>query len=170
MFPVWQSLLEALKGTEIPFKFIGAGSAKQDLVRKTAEKNLRQVEFTGFKTGDELNSLIAGALFSVVPSLVYEVGPLTVLDAFSFAKPVIGFKIGGIPEMIQNNKTGFIIDDFSPETLRQKMIALYDNPEKAVLMGKRARRYVESAHNAQYHCDRILRIYSRFASDAPTLN
>lgn len=163
-------LLKALEGTQIPFKFIGDGSARQDLIRKAEEKNLRQVEFTGFKTGDELNSLIAGALFSVVPSLVYEVGPLTVLEASSFAKPVIGFKIGGIPEMIQNDKTGFIIDDFSPEALRKKMIALYNNPEKAVLMGARARRYVESAHNAQYHCDRIFRIYSRFASDAPTMN
>jgi len=164
------SLLKALEGTQIPFKFVGDGSAKQDLIRKAGEKNLGQVDFTGFKTGSELNSLISGALFSVAPSLVYEVGPLTVLEAFSFAKPVIGFKIGGIPEMIQNDKTGFIIDDFSPETLRQKMIALYANPEKAVLMGKRARRYVESAHNAEHHCDQVLGVYARCVGDACATN
>ncbi len=159
-------LLEALQETGIPFKFIGDGSARQDLVRKARGMGLQDVEFTGYKTGDELKDLISGAMFCVVPSLVYEVGPLAVLDAFSFAKPVIGFKIGGIPEMVRNDETGYILDDFSPRALRQKMLFLYRHPEKAALMGQRARRYVTATHDAERHCDRILRIYGRFSARA----
>ena len=64
-------LLKALEDTDIPLKFIGDGSAKQELLRRAEKRNLRKVEFTGFKTGEELKSLVSGALFAVVPSLVY---------------------------------------------------------------------------------------------------
>ncbi len=161
-------LLEALAGTGIPFKFVGDGAARQDLVRSAREMNLGQVAFTGFKTGNELEALLSGALFCVVPSLVYEVGPLTALEAFSFAKPVIGFNIGGIPELVQNDETGYILDDFSPRALRQKITYLYRHPEKAVRMGQKALRYVRSTHDAEHHCDRILGLYARFTGRAFT--
>ncbi len=159
-------LLEALAGAGIPFKFIGDGSAKEALARKAQEMGLGEVEFTGFKTGGELEALISGALFCVVPSLVYEVGPLVVLDAFSHAKPVIGFKIGGIPEMIRDGETGFVLDDFSPQSLRQKMTTLYNDPRKAARMGERARRYVKAAHHPERHCDRVLGLYGRLTGQA----
>jgi glycosyltransferase involved in cell wall biosynthesis len=160
-------LLKAIEGTDIPFKFIGDGRAKQDLVRMAARKKLKHIEFTGFKSGYELNSLISGALFAVVPALIYEIGPLTIPEVFSFAKPVIGFRMGGIPEIIQHGKTGFILDDFEPETLRQKMIDLYSHPEKAVAMGQQARHYVESAHNPEQHCQEVLDIYYKLTANRP---
>jgi glycosyltransferase involved in cell wall biosynthesis len=62
-------------------------------------------EFTGYKTGEELKELIRRASFVVVPSEWYENCSMSVLEAMAYAKPVIGSRIGGIPEQIEDGQS-----------------------------------------------------------------
>ena len=70
----------------------------------------QNIEFLGYKTGHELSELIRHASFVIVPSEWYENNPLTILEAYSQGKPVIGSAIGGIPEIIDEGKTGFLFE------------------------------------------------------------
>jgi glycosyltransferase involved in cell wall biosynthesis len=95
---------------DIRLKIVGTGPQEtllKDLVQKLGAEN---IEFAGFKSGDELKSIIADASFNIIPSEWWENNPLSVIEAYSVGVPVIGAEIGGIPEIIVEGKTGFLFE------------------------------------------------------------
>lgn len=74
-----------------------------DELKSVAHDN---IEFVGFKQWDEIKQLVGGARFSVIPSEWYENNPLSVIEAECLGAPVLGARIGGIPELIDEGKTG----------------------------------------------------------------
>lgn len=85
--------------------FICAGSGPiEDKVNNT--NNLENI---GFKTGNELEELIRKAKCTVYPSIWYENCPFSIMESIMYQTPVIASNIGGIPELIDNGKTGYLI-------------------------------------------------------------
>ena len=102
------TLLNAVKDLkDINLKIVGTGSEEDDLKRFVSENNIRNVKFLGYKSGDELKNLVKNAYFIIVPSEWYENNPMTIIEAYSASTPVIGARIGGIPEIIAEGETGF---------------------------------------------------------------
>ena len=62
------------------------------------------VEFLGFLTGAALHDAIRSARAVVLPSEWYENAPMSVLEAYALGKPVIGARIGGIPELVRGRR------------------------------------------------------------------
>ena len=75
----------------------------------------------GFKTGDELKRLIAEAAVSVYPSEWYENCPFSVIESQVLLTPVIGSQMGGIPEIIDDGKTGLLFRAGDVEDLYNKL-------------------------------------------------
>lgn len=122
-------LAEVCKKTpNIQYKFVGSGDMEYLF------KGLNNCELLGFKSGKELEDLIAGAVCSVLPSIWYENCPMTVLESIALGTPVIGANIGGIPELIDSGKTGLIFESGNAEALKKCIIDIYDNPAKANTM------------------------------------
>lgn len=92
---------------DVNFKIAGTGPIEEELKAFVKEKNLVNVEFLGFKQGEELETLVAKAKFVVVPSVCYENNPLSLIEAYGIGTPVIGAEIGGIPEIIDEGLTGY---------------------------------------------------------------
>ena len=102
------TLLNAFKDLkDIKLKIVGTGSEEDDLKRFVSENNIQNVKFLGYKSGDELKNLVKNAYFIIVPSEWYENNPMTIIEAYSASTPVIGARIGGIPEIIAEGETGF---------------------------------------------------------------
>lgn len=116
-------LKAARKLVHIHFVIAGRGE-DEDEFRKSAGPN---VDFRGFLTGKELNTLIRKAQFSVYPSQWYENCPMSVLESQAVGTPVIGANIGGIPELIQNNVDGLLFEPGNAEDLQKKISFLYSN-------------------------------------------
>jgi glycosyltransferase involved in cell wall biosynthesis len=106
-------------------KLIIAGQGPLALKLELNERN--NVSFVGYKTGDELRKLIQEAMFSVYPSKWYENCPLSVFESISCCTPVVGSNLGGIPELIEDGKTGLLFDSNSPVDLKAKIENLYHN-------------------------------------------
>lgn len=70
------------------------------------------LNFLGFKSGQELVELKRNAYFVIVPSEWYENNPMAIIESYAEGVPAIGARIGGIPEIIEEGKTGYI---FSPK-------------------------------------------------------
>lgn len=118
------TMLEACrKLQDIKFIVAGYGPAEDDV------KKLSNIEFVGFKTGDELRELIQKAKFSVYPSECNENCPFSVLESQMYLTPVIGSNIGGIPELIQVGKTGELFEAGNSDDLYNKIRMLNDSPE-----------------------------------------
>lgn len=89
-------------------KIAGSGPAEESL-RAYAKDSAapRRIEFLGYKSGDELASLIKGARWSVVPSTWRENMPYSIVESLAAGTPVIGSEVGGIPELVRNGETGY---------------------------------------------------------------
>jgi glycosyltransferase involved in cell wall biosynthesis len=155
------TLMDAVKDSRVTLKVIGDGPLKKELVSKVQEERIDNVVFLGYKTGRELHDEIRKSLFLVIPSEWYENNPRTVIEAFALGKPVIGARIGGIPELVKDWETGLTFTSGDARDLREKIEQLLDNPEKIPEMGRKARALVERELNPEIHYRSLLSIYER---------
>ena len=140
---------------KFPLKIVGTGPLEEVLKREFSA-----AEFCGYKSGEELNGLIRNAAFVVVPSEWYENCSMVVLEAMAFGKPVIGSRIGGIPEQVENNKNGLLFEMGNVEQLARKMEVLTEDKVLRKEMGRAAREKLEREYSLQDHCEGLLDIYS----------
>lgn len=104
-----ETLIKAFKvRPNLNLKIAGTGPLEPELKAKT--KELKNIEFLGYKKGKELEALISKAYMVIVPSEWYENNPMSIIESYAVGTPVIGANIGGIPEIIQENATGFIFE------------------------------------------------------------
>jgi glycosyltransferase involved in cell wall biosynthesis len=97
-----------------------------------------------------------------MPSDWYENAPLSLVEAFAYGKPVIGARIGGIPEMIDDGVNGLLFEPGNMEDLKDKLaLAMSLSDVKIRKMGKAAREKVESEYNAELHYERLVAVYQR---------
>ncbi|MFX0132664.1 MAG: glycosyltransferase family 4 protein [Candidatus Hodarchaeota archaeon] len=153
------TLLKAISDIDMPIKFVGDGPMKKELKTFIRENNILNVTFEGYKTGDELKSIFKNSTFLIFPSEWYENAPMTILEAFSYGKPVIGSKIGGIPEMVKDEVTGLLFRHGDYEDLKDKIKYLLSNPSIIVKMGKKSRNLVETKFNADRHYESLIQLY-----------
>lgn len=153
------TLLEAVKGINIKLKIIGDGSVKKDLEEKIRKENLENVSFLGYKSGDELKEEVINSMVVVLPSECYENNPRAVIEAFALGKPVIGSRIGGIPELVRDGETGLTFEPYNAKDLRKKILCLLDNQNRIKEMGQKARLLVEEEFSSDKHYERLIEIY-----------
>lgn len=69
-----------------------------------------RIEFAGYQTGDALQSYVERASLAISSSRCRENMPYSIVEAFAAGTPVVGTNIGGIPELVDEGKTGFICE------------------------------------------------------------
>lgn len=109
---------------KIDFIFAGSGPLEKDV------NSVQNVKNVGFKTGSELEKLVREAKFTIYPSEYYENCPFSVMESQMYGTPVIGADIGGIPEIIENGKTGELFESGNISDLQSKVLNLYNDDEK----------------------------------------
>jgi glycosyltransferase involved in cell wall biosynthesis len=95
------------KLSNIKLKIVGTGPLLEFISDYIESNNIKNIDSIGFLSGDELVNMVKNAYFVIVPSEWYENNPMTIVESYSYGTPVIGANIGGIPEIIQNDKTGY---------------------------------------------------------------
>jgi len=126
-----------------------------------------RVEFVGHKGRDELDSLIAHCLFTVVPSRWYDNCPMSVLESFAYGKPVIGADIGGIPEQI-TPECGMLFEADDAEALASCMTAMLADGAMRRRMGQAGRKRLVDLYSPETHCETLLAILGALiAGNAP---
>lgn len=85
-----------------------AGGGPLEMKMREISKDSGNIQFYGHLRKKELFELIQRCRFVVIPSEWYENNPMSVIEAYAASKPVIGAKIGGIPEIVSEGETGFL--------------------------------------------------------------
>ena len=114
----------AKKLPEIPFIFAGSGPLEHLL------EGIPNIKNVGFQRGEALEKLIREARFTVYPSEWYENCPFSVMESQMYGTPVLGADIGGIPELIQYNKTGMLFKSGDSTALVQAIQEMYNDKVK----------------------------------------
>ncbi|MFS2806385.1 glycosyltransferase family 4 protein [Parabacteroides distasonis] len=117
-------------------------------------------EFLGFKHGKELQSLIHGASFVIVPSECYENNPMTIIESYTIGTPTIGSDLGGIPELINEGDTGFTFKPKSIESLQSVISkALEISEERYEKMVENCRQFAKANFSESEHYKKLMCIY-----------
>lgn len=139
-----------------------AGEGPLEAVLKARAAGDRRISFCGYLSGEPLADITRKAMAVVVPSEWYENAPLSVLEAMAYGKPVIGARIGGIPEMIDDGQNGLLFASGDTRGLTQAMSTLIEMDGATLTdMGRSARRKVEVEYNSDLHYERLIDIYAR---------
>lgn len=104
-------LLKALAGSNYKLKIAGRGPQENALRQLAKDLKLsEQVDFLGQQGREQLAKLLDGAIALTVPSIWYENMPLNILEALGRGCPVVASRIGGIPEIINNQINGWLAE------------------------------------------------------------
>ncbi len=125
-----------------------------------ADKKIKNVEFVGFKAGEELEEIIKGARFTLIPSIWYDNLPNTALESFQYSKPVIASNIGSLPELILDGVNGYLFKPGDPRELCEK-IKLLDDDDLVKEMGSASRSRLEECFAPETHYDALLSIFNK---------
>jgi glycosyltransferase involved in cell wall biosynthesis len=149
----------ALAGAEL--RLIGVGPMETDL-RALAAALGAKVEFRGYMHGEPLHEQLRGARALVLPSEWYENAPISVLEAYCSGKPVIGARIGGIPELILEEKTGCLFESGNVDDLAATLGRFAELPDAVIEeMGGAAREHAVRTYNSERYLDEMLSLYQR---------
>lgn len=158
-------LLEVMKELpQIKLKIAGTGPEEENLKNFVREHKLKNVTFLGFLEGQNLIKTIAGSLAVIVPSLWPEVFGMSVLEAYSLGKPVIAADSGALPELVKDNRTGFLFKTADKQDILEKIKFLLNQPALIKKMGKEALKIADADYSPEGHYLKIMKIYGNFAN------
>ncbi len=145
------TLLEvARKMSDVDFLFAGYGKSEENIA------TVENAHYVGFKTGDELKELIQKAKLSVYPSQWYENCPFSVIESQMYLTPVVGSRMGGIPELIKEGETGELFEAGNVIDLENKI--------KKIFYSDSYDKYVENCRTLDIetevsYYEKLMRIY-----------
>ena len=126
---VFAKALTLMKNRNFKVLIAGDGVDKPEMQRILKEGNsLEQVEFLGFVPNHQMPEIYRKAHFSVLPSF-YEATSITGLESMACGLPLVGTNVGGIPYLIEQGKSGYLVPSHDAKALAQQMdevIALSD--------------------------------------------
>jgi glycosyltransferase involved in cell wall biosynthesis len=100
---------------ELEVHILGKGPEKDSLENRAQSDD--RIQFHGFVPEDELVRQYSASDFTVVPSRWYDNSPMVIYESFTRRTPVIGARIGGIPELIKEGVTGYCFEPDQPSEL-----------------------------------------------------
>jgi glycosyltransferase involved in cell wall biosynthesis len=127
-------------------RIAGDGEHRRRLERRAAELGLGEaVVFLGTCDAGRVRRLLAGAAALVVPS-IYEGMPLVVLEAMAAGIPVVASAVSGIPEVVVDGETGWLVPPEDPQALAGALAAALAHPAEARRRGEAGRRRVDERY------------------------
>jgi glycosyltransferase involved in cell wall biosynthesis len=161
-----QTLFEALRhvNSSLHLYVAGEGELEESLKQHARQHSLSNITFLGYLDAESLIPMVQRAAFTVFPSKCYENYPVSILESFACGTPVIGSNIGGIPDIIQDGRSGLLFEPGNPQQLAERIQFLADHPEKSTEMGHNARQQVETMNHPEYHYRQIMSNYEQVLS------
>ena len=163
-----KTILTALKigPNRLKLKIAGAGPDYKNIKGLITKKRLdKQVELLGPKYNDDLKNLIIRAKAIIIPSVWPENMPYSLLEAMALGKVVIAAKIGGLPEIIEDGRNGFLYSPGNSQELKEKILNL--DRKDLVKIGQEARATAKKL-NQEKHYQEIIKVYKNLLKKRKT--
>ncbi|MEM8960095.1 MAG: glycosyltransferase family 4 protein [Acidobacteriota bacterium] len=156
-------LLEALaevraRHPDVRVLIAGDGEQREALERRARELGLGDtVRFLGRASAARVRRLLASARALAVPS-IYEGMPLVILEAMEAAVPVVATTVSGIPEVVVDGETGWLVPPEHPPELARALIEVLADPSRATTRGEAGQRRLDELYRPDVVAARWLEI------------
>jgi glycosyltransferase involved in cell wall biosynthesis len=165
--------LPLLHGTapDVRLDIAGDGPFRPELERLAASLGLSdRVRFRGRVEGHAKEEWFAGVHLLATPSNMWENFPLVALEGLVRGRPVVATNIGGIPDIVEDGETGFLVPIERPDALAARLGTLLGDPARARAMGLLGRARVLDRFTPEGHVTRLVRIYRSIVDGRPPEN
>jgi L-malate glycosyltransferase len=140
---------------------VGNGSQLRNLQKLVETLNLTEsVTFIPAVPHSQVPQYMQLIDIFVVPSLAESFG-VAALEASACGLPVIASNVGGLPEVVVNGKTGFLVPPGDPETLAEKIICLMESPSLRSKMGRSGRQFVKDNYSWSKSLEEMQQVYKK---------
>jgi glycosyltransferase involved in cell wall biosynthesis len=129
-----EELIEAIKHLpeDITFRFVGDGDQREMIEEElAAEIDAGRVELTGWVDHDKIPTHLNEIRLLILPSEPTEGLPTVIQEAFACGTPVYATPVSGIPDVVTAGKTGFLMEDRSPEVIAEDIEAILNRRDLA---------------------------------------
>lgn len=149
----------------IVYRIIGDGELKDEITQLITRLNMGEhIRLMGWRTPDEVARFMGDADVFLAPSITSSNGdqegtPTVIIEALARGVPVLSTYHSGIPELIQDHKSGFLVPERDAEAIAQKLRYFCQYPEKSVEMGRVGRDWVERFYDINKLNDQLVNLY-----------
>jgi glycosyltransferase involved in cell wall biosynthesis len=145
------------------YLIVGDGIHRQALEDQTRSLGLeKNVIFTGQRA--DIPEVLAVSDIFVLPTLT-EALPTVLAEAMAARKPIIASRVGGVPEMVEDNRNGLLLPPAQPEKLAEAVNSLLDDPARAASMGKDGAAMAAEKFDIDRQCRQLEACYSELAAE-----
>lgn len=161
------NLVEAIKRIDTGKLIIAGDGPERKRIENFVKKNKLEdrIILVGYLNQKQIREYIKKSKFIVLPSIWYENCPYSILETMEIGKPIIGSKIGGIPELIEDEENGFLYEYNNIDELATKMRLLLENDNLAQSQGKKSRKLYEEKYSEEIYYNKIYKIYKSLLED-----
>jgi len=140
----------------------GDGPQREELKELSGSLGLGEsVRFLGELKKGEVMEAYKGSSLSVLPSLWMENCPVSAIEALAMGVPMVASRIGGIPEIVSDRKTGFLFSPNDHAELAEKLVLLLERDDLRKRFSEASRKRYETRFGENLHCEAILSLYAR---------
>jgi len=156
---------------DIRYLIVGDGPQRSLLETLAAELGVKdRVEFLGEINQDEAAELYRKSHIFLLPSVTAADGdqegvPVVLMEAQATGLPVISTKHAGIPEVVEDGKTGYLVGEKDTDALAEKLGYLIEHPEQWPKMGEAGRKLVEEKYDSNKLNKELAGIYIRLLKE-----
>ena len=159
------------RNPNVQFVIVGDGAFREHYGRLAVELGISQhVTWTGLMQDPLSEGVYAAADMVCLMSRWEELFGLVIAEAMASGKPVIGTRVGGIPESIIDGETGFLVERGDQVAMAEKILCLLDNPTLRANMGRKARQVAEAKFDHRKSVTKLIELYGLRESAARESN
>ncbi|MFH1610683.1 MAG: glycosyltransferase family 4 protein [Patescibacteria group bacterium] len=151
----------ASHGASIKLNIVGGGDMKEEYIKQAKDLGIiNKVNFPGCVTDEELKEYYANCDIFVLPSTDSgEAFGLVLVEAMSFAKPVIASDLPGVRTVCRDNINGFLVEPGNIQDLEEKMVKLIQDKELAQKMGRKSKEFVDEKYTWPVHVKKLEEVF-----------
>jgi colanic acid/amylovoran biosynthesis glycosyltransferase len=152
-------------GRRLSYTIVGDGPLRAELLRLVEELDLgKHVQLPGWRTHNQVVDLIEAAHALLAPSVTAADGdeegiPNSVKEAMASGLPVVSTNHGGIPELVEDGVSGYLVPQRDVEAIADRLRRLIDHPQAWATMGQAARKRVMAEFDIDKINDELVRLY-----------
>ncbi|PAX51492.1 glycosyltransferase [Brunnivagina elsteri] len=158
----------------LEYNIIGEGYLKKDFQQLINKFDIKdKIHLLGWKNQQEIIETLDNSHIFIAPSVTAINGnqdaPVNTLkEAMAMGLPVIGTYHGGIPELVEDGISGFLVPERDANAIANKIIYLIEHPEIWLSMGKAGRSYVEKHYNIHQLNQELIEVYKQVSGNIIT--
>lgn len=142
------------------FVIVGDGPLREALEARAVDRVVDRVTWTGFRR--DVPELLAASDLFVLPSLG-DAYPTVLMEAMAAGLPVVSTRVGGIPEIVEDGRTGRLVPPGDAAALAKAISGLLDSPGEREALGRAARAEAERRFSTKTWVERLGEVYEQAA-------